>query len=166
VVDASKLRPRCSVALGLIFRFTETQVSTIEAVFQEFTERSDIAILLINQHVSSASNTIKAQFTHQPFKRLQRRFGQLWIAISRPFLLCWKYPARIIHMVSTSQLTPHIPELNFPRPFEGFDPKPRAKTVRGYIIITRGLFRHFLPVLAIYNITHTPLTLHTMKYLS
>lgn len=30
----------------------ETQVSTIEAAFQEFTERKDIAILLINQHVS------------------------------------------------------------------------------------------------------------------
>lgn len=29
----------------------ETQVSTIEASFQEFTERKDVAILLINQHV-------------------------------------------------------------------------------------------------------------------
>lgn len=29
----------------------ETQVSTIEAAFQDFTERKDIAILLINQHV-------------------------------------------------------------------------------------------------------------------
>ncbi|KAJ7275373.1 ATPase, V1 complex, subunit F [Mycena haematopus] len=29
----------------------KTQVSTIEAAFQEFTERKDIAILLINQHV-------------------------------------------------------------------------------------------------------------------
>lgn len=29
----------------------ETQVSAIEAAFQEFTERKDIAILLINQHV-------------------------------------------------------------------------------------------------------------------
>ena len=31
--------------------FLETQVSTIEAAFQEYTEREDIAILLINQHV-------------------------------------------------------------------------------------------------------------------
>ncbi|KAI0702452.1 vacuolar ATP synthase [Cytidiella melzeri] len=31
---------------------TETQVSTIEAAFQEYTERKDIAILLINQHVA------------------------------------------------------------------------------------------------------------------
>lgn len=31
---------------------TETQVSTIEAAFQEYTERKDIAILLINQHAS------------------------------------------------------------------------------------------------------------------
>ena len=29
----------------------ETQISTIEAAFQEFTERKDVAILLINQHV-------------------------------------------------------------------------------------------------------------------
>ena len=35
------------------FYLTETQVSTIEAAFQEFTERKDIAILLINQHVSN-----------------------------------------------------------------------------------------------------------------
>ncbi|KAH8120601.1 vacuolar ATP synthase [Phellopilus nigrolimitatus] len=30
----------------------KTQVSTIEASFQEFTERKDIAILLINQHIA------------------------------------------------------------------------------------------------------------------
>ncbi|THH18090.1 hypothetical protein EW146_g2831 [Bondarzewia mesenterica] len=30
----------------------ETQVSTIESAFQEFTERKDVAILLINQHVA------------------------------------------------------------------------------------------------------------------
>ncbi|KAK2462037.1 hypothetical protein APHAL10511_006500 [Amanita phalloides] len=30
----------------------KTQVSAIEAAFQEFTERRDIAILLINQHVA------------------------------------------------------------------------------------------------------------------
>jgi V-type H+-transporting ATPase subunit F len=38
------------------FSFAETQVSSIEAAFQEFTERKDIAILLINQHVASSSN--------------------------------------------------------------------------------------------------------------
>lgn len=32
-------------------RFLETQVSTVESAFQDFTERKDIAILLINQHV-------------------------------------------------------------------------------------------------------------------
>ncbi|KAI0815315.1 ATPase, V1 complex, subunit F [Irpex lacteus] len=31
---------------------SKTQVSTIEAAFQEYTERKDIAILLINQHVA------------------------------------------------------------------------------------------------------------------
>ncbi|EDR16055.1 uncharacterized protein LACBIDRAFT_181240 [Laccaria bicolor S238N-H82] len=30
----------------------KTQVATIEAAFQEFTERKDIAILLINQHIA------------------------------------------------------------------------------------------------------------------
>jgi vacuolar-type H+-ATPase subunit F/Vma7 len=30
----------------------ETQTNVIEAAFQDFTERKDIAILLINQHVS------------------------------------------------------------------------------------------------------------------
>lgn len=36
-------------------RHSETQVSTIEAAFQDFTERKDIAILLINQHVRAPS---------------------------------------------------------------------------------------------------------------
>ncbi|KAF8489578.1 vacuolar ATP synthase [Gautieria morchelliformis] len=31
---------------------SKTQVSTIESVFQEFVERRDIAILLINQHIA------------------------------------------------------------------------------------------------------------------
>lgn len=35
-------------------KHTETSTSTIEAAFTDFTERADIAILLINQHVSSA----------------------------------------------------------------------------------------------------------------
>lgn len=34
-------------------RCAETQISTIEAAFADFTSRKDIAILLINQHVSS-----------------------------------------------------------------------------------------------------------------
>ena len=36
----------------------ETQVSAIEAAFQDFTERKDIAILLINQHVRRHSRSI------------------------------------------------------------------------------------------------------------
>ncbi|KAF8328780.1 vacuolar ATP synthase [Cantharellus anzutake] len=31
---------------------SKTQVSVIESTFQEFTERNDVAILLINQHVA------------------------------------------------------------------------------------------------------------------
>ena len=32
-------------------RFPETEVQNIEATFNEYTQREDIAILLINQHV-------------------------------------------------------------------------------------------------------------------
>lgn len=39
----------------------ETQTSTIEAAFQEYTERKDIAILLINQHVSQVGPGLVAQ---------------------------------------------------------------------------------------------------------
>jgi V-type H+-transporting ATPase subunit F len=47
--------------LRLIYlkRLSETQVSTIESAFQEFTERKDIAILLINQHVCRVSVLIR-----------------------------------------------------------------------------------------------------------
>ncbi|KAG1826245.1 ATPase, V1 complex, subunit F [Suillus subaureus] len=31
---------------------SKTQISAIEAVFQEFTQRKDIAIILINQHIA------------------------------------------------------------------------------------------------------------------
>lgn len=41
----------------------ETQVPIIEAAFQEYTERKDIAILLINQHVRLLSS-------HIPYERL------------------------------------------------------------------------------------------------
>lgn len=37
---------------------SETQVSIIESAFEEFTERKDIAILLINQHVCKASTAL------------------------------------------------------------------------------------------------------------
>ncbi|KAF5377516.1 hypothetical protein D9615_005135 [Tricholomella constricta] len=37
----------------------KTQVSTIESAFQEFTERKDIAILLINQHARSVAEKIR-----------------------------------------------------------------------------------------------------------
>ena len=36
---------------------SETQVSTVEAAFQDYIERKDIAILLINQHVRSSRCT-------------------------------------------------------------------------------------------------------------
>src|SRR5712691_3987747 len=40
-----------NVETGHIFVFPETEVHTIEATFTEYTQREDIAILLINQHV-------------------------------------------------------------------------------------------------------------------
>ena len=53
IVDssASPIRPHAATILTTAGGCTETQVSTIEAAFQEFTERKDVAILLINQHV-------------------------------------------------------------------------------------------------------------------
>ena len=54
VVDASEFELVCiyRVQSLTLYMLPETQVSTIEAAFQEYTERKDIAILLINQHVS------------------------------------------------------------------------------------------------------------------
>ena len=45
-------------------RLAETQVSTIEGAFQEFTERKDIAILLINQHARPLSIFIVTYLTY------------------------------------------------------------------------------------------------------
>ncbi|BGP37401.1 H(+)-transporting V1 sector ATPase subunit F [Rhodotorula kratochvilovae] len=42
---------------------SKTPVSTIEAAFAEFTERSDIAILLINQHVADQIRPIVEKYT-------------------------------------------------------------------------------------------------------
>jgi vacuolar-type H+-ATPase subunit F/Vma7 len=61
----------------------ETQISTIEAAFQEFTERKDVAILLINQHVrtlpfSSSVPSIRLALMAMYINasRLQRRSGR------------------------------------------------------------------------------------------
>jgi V-type H+-transporting ATPase subunit F len=43
IVDNSTLSPDCADL--------ETETSTIEKAFDEFTQRKDVAILLINQHV-------------------------------------------------------------------------------------------------------------------
>lgn len=43
----------------MLIMFAETQTSVIESAFQDFTERKDVAILLINQHVSLHSYTIR-----------------------------------------------------------------------------------------------------------
>ena len=51
IVDASACPHLPTIHCADVLTLTETQVSAIEAAFQEFTERKDIAILLINQHV-------------------------------------------------------------------------------------------------------------------
>ncbi|KAH0838528.1 ATP synthase (F/14-kDa) subunit-domain-containing protein [Lanmaoa asiatica] len=47
----------------------ETQISTIEAAFQEFTERKDVAILLINQHIAEKIRPTVDRY-QQPFPTL------------------------------------------------------------------------------------------------
>ncbi|KAJ7630600.1 vacuolar ATP synthase [Roridomyces roridus] len=48
---------------------SKTQVSAIEAAFQELTERKDIAILLINQHVAEKIRPTVDRY-QQPFPAL------------------------------------------------------------------------------------------------
>ncbi|THH09882.1 hypothetical protein EW145_g1724 [Phellinidium pouzarii] len=47
----------------------KTQESTIEAAFQEYTERKDIAILLINQHIAEKIRPTVDKY-QQPFPAL------------------------------------------------------------------------------------------------
>jgi V-type H+-transporting ATPase subunit F len=48
---------------------SKTQVSAIEGAFQEFTERKDIAILLINQHIAEKIRPTVDKY-HQAFPAL------------------------------------------------------------------------------------------------
>jgi len=48
---------------------SKTQISTIEAAFQEFTERKDVAILLINQHIAEKIRLTVDRY-QQPFPTL------------------------------------------------------------------------------------------------
>ncbi|GAA5954579.1 hypothetical protein JCM8115_004632 [Rhodotorula mucilaginosa] len=48
---------------------SKTPVSTIEAAFAEYTERSDIAILLINQHIADQIRPAVEKY-HQAFPAL------------------------------------------------------------------------------------------------
>ncbi|KAF7320026.1 V-type proton ATPase subunit F [Mycena kentingensis (nom. inval.)] len=48
---------------------SKTQVSTIEAAFQDFIERKDIAILLINQHIAAKIRPTVDKY-QQPFPAL------------------------------------------------------------------------------------------------
>lgn len=42
---------------------TETQTSTIEAAFQDMTDRPDVAILLINQHIAEKIRPLLEHYT-------------------------------------------------------------------------------------------------------
>ena len=53
IVDNSRYPTPIALLSSDLSVYKETQVSVIESTFQEFTERKDIAILLINQHVRS-----------------------------------------------------------------------------------------------------------------
>ena len=81
----------------------ETQVSTIEAAFQEFTERRDIGILLINQHVG-LSSIMDGQSYPVEFLlfRLRRRYGLLWTSTNKHSPHYLKYPLKTFHMVNHS----------------------------------------------------------------
>jgi V-type H+-transporting ATPase subunit F len=61
VVDSSEVFSIFNV-ISCLWMSSETQISAIEAAFQEFTQRKDTAIILINQHVSSNLPSI-ASFT-------------------------------------------------------------------------------------------------------
>ena len=75
----------------------ETETGTIEKTFDEFTQRKDIAILLINQHALT-------HYKREPKLtggRLRRRYDTRWIIIPLRSLQFWKYPARNILMVTS-----------------------------------------------------------------
>ncbi|KAF8350201.1 ATPase, V1 complex, subunit F [Amanita rubescens] len=65
IVDPSTSIQPPSLACSLN-QLPETQVSAIEAAFQEFTERKDIAILLINQHIAEKIRPTVDKY-HQAF---------------------------------------------------------------------------------------------------
>lgn len=96
---------------------SETQISTIEAAFQEFTERKDVAILLINQHVRTPYGPVHliAHDLHVNWSRLLKRSDRRSIGISRPSLRSLRSHPRIIHMVCQS-------------------PAPAARTLRMHFI--------------------------------
>ncbi|KAF8649771.1 hypothetical protein AX16_005537 [Volvariella volvacea WC 439] len=92
---------------------SKTQVSAIEAAFQEFTQRKDIAILLINQHV--------AEKIRPTVDKYQQAFPALLEIPSKdhPYGLC------------AEPQTPQIPDqLYVPRPFKGLNIEASAETVR------------------------------------
>ena len=90
----------------------ETSTSVIEGAFQDFTERKDIAILLINQHVSLHTatedsgahfliiETIKEHLGPKLTIRLPSGYDLLWIDIKRPSQRYWRFQARNTHTVS------------------------------------------------------------------
>lgn len=102
-----------SAPISVIHRahvLVETQVATIESAFQEFTERKDIAILLINQHVSSVIPQITLKhLTARSFPmrfRSPRRFDLQSTNTLRHSQLSLRFRARTIHMVRPAIVLP------------------------------------------------------------
>src|SRR5277367_1739449 len=78
----------------------ETEVSTIERNFEDFTTRKDVAILLVNQHVrSSPLFETRGLFADN---RLPKRYGIESINTQLHFPQFWRFRAKTIHTVSQS----------------------------------------------------------------
>lgn len=84
--------------------YQETQTNVIESAFQDYTERKDIAILLINQHVSvdrlALDHCIQQRACAD--SRLPRRYVLQWIDIRLLSPHYWRFPARSILTVGSA----------------------------------------------------------------
>lgn len=79
---------------------TETQTNVIESAFQDYTERKDIAILLINQHVRRIPSCLRDPLLLGASTRLTDRFrspreyARRWTDTRLLFLLFSRFPAK------------------------------------------------------------------------
>ena len=105
VVDSSKPSYPDASLMCTSPLLSETNVSVIESAFEEYTQRKDIAIVLINQHVRiicSPSYSLISE--HQPLLRLRRELGRWWISTNKRFPRCWRSPPKTTHTVCCASL--------------------------------------------------------------